>query len=119
MNPDSKEITKVNKRVLIKKFIVTFLPIAVLLGSILFILYRAELSSKRTELEADQKINASQKLEAVASSFKSVVTDLLVLSKQHELLDLICDSEAVHLKDLQNDYMLFSELKGIYDQIRC
>jgi PAS domain S-box-containing protein len=117
MNPDEEKIKRDDRLILLKQFLIVFLPLIALMGIVLIMLYRADVKTERAVLEVSQKINVTLEAEEITHDFGSVITDLMYLSKAHELLQLINDKGFEH-EDLRDDFVLFSEQKGIYDQIR-
>jgi hypothetical protein len=118
MGKTEKSLSDITVRTFIKKFVYVFLPLAVLAGAILIILYRADIKTERVILETDQEIHVTLGSETITHVFNSIVSDLKFLSRHHELSQWINQHEEFDFEDLKDDMLLFSEQRGIYDQIR-
>jgi PAS domain S-box-containing protein len=118
MNADVEIPSDFNKRAFIKHFLVVFLPLIILIGGFLMMLHRADVKTEIAVIESEQRVHVALELEAVTRDFSSVATDLMYFSKYHELVQLVNKSEDLDLEDLKDEFLLFSEQKKIYDQIR-
>jgi PAS domain S-box-containing protein len=114
----SENPSQINKWLSIKRFMLIFLPFAAVLGSILFLFYKTDIKAEKVVLENNGNAHVIENLKAITGSFRNVISDLLFLSKQHELIQLIEKDDRFDIEDLKNDYLQFSKQKGIYDQIR-
>jgi PAS domain S-box-containing protein len=57
-------------------------------------------------------------MESIIGDFKSVVSDLMILSAHDELQVMLESDEASHRKALAQEFLVFCDKKGLYDQIR-
>jgi PAS domain S-box-containing protein len=105
------------KQVFLKQFLLVFLPFAILLCALLTILYYTGIRHERAVLEAEEKSHIRLGHELITNDFKSVMSDLLFLTKQHELIQFLEQGEEFNLNALKQSYLLFSEQKGVYDQV--
>ena len=101
-----------------KRFLTIFLPIMLLIGVALLFIYRADLRAANLVLDADETHTVDLHKKTIAGDFGSVISDLMFLSKNDELEELLNTRSAAALSALEENLLLFSFKKGIYDQIR-
>ena len=103
---------------MIKRFLTVFLPLSILMSGIALVFYYTDLGTERTILEANEKNNVNIQKKIITGNFTSVVSDLMILSEQHELQRILENSRDHTIKDLADNFLTFSKRKGLYDQIR-
>ena len=101
-----------------RRFLVIFLPITFLIGIALLFIYRVDLKTARLMLDTDEAHTVKLHKKTIAGDFGSVISDLMFLSKNDEIEKLLDTSSARARRALEEDLLLFSFKKGIYDQIR-
>lgn len=93
-----------------------FLPAALLLALVAAILYRQDLANERLIHVHEGSRIVDLQAEIISRELKSVQSDLLYLSQQAGLRDVL--SGAANRERLEREYLSFCAHKGIYDQIR-
>lgn len=101
-----------------KTFFVIWLPVALLLGCILGLIYHSETKSERVLAETNESNHIKLQVKSITSDLDHVVSDLIFLSEQHEFHEMLESTEEYSPEDLAHDYLSLSLRKGIYDQIR-
>lgn len=101
-----------------KTFFVIWLPVALLLGCILGLIYHSETKSERVLAETNESSHIKLQVKSIASDLDHVVSDLIFLSEQHEFHEMLESTEEYSPEDLAHDYLSLSLRKGTYDQIR-
>ena len=120
---------KISLWTVLKRFLTIFLPLAALIGAITMVIYYIEARSERHIIETNEAHHIAMLPEPIISDFKSVVSDLIFLSEQHELQKILEGVEGLpvrpnrtqtgdYQKDLADNFLKFSKIKGLYDQIR-
>ena len=99
-----------------------FIVIIIITGSIIagtvYLFYNLESKDYVSQLKLEEKIVLKLQVELLTGNFNAVISDLLYLSKQNEL-SLFFDSSIQKIKKaISTEYLEFSRLKGIYDQVR-
>ncbi len=109
----------------IKKFMVTFFLLLILSAVIIFSLYNAEVKAEKkaheaelNEIESKQSYRVLWLQEAITHDLEAVISDLNFLAKHHEILLYTNKDKRFQLDDIVNDYVLFSDQKKVYDQVR-
>lgn len=105
----------------IRRFLIIFLPLLALVSIVLAVFYYADARTERNIIEAKEVHNMDLGMATIVGSLSSTVSDLLILSEQHELQRVFEGDEEdrrIELRDLNSDLLSFSLRKGIYDQIR-
>lgn len=104
---------------LLKRFLLVFLPLCLLLIAIGISHYYTEMKLARVNLESSEQQNVALAQKGLTSEMRAVISDLTFLAKLNELWDLLDDpgNERARLK-LAQEFLYFTEKKGIYDQIR-
>ena len=91
------------------------------MAGILALSYYIDIRTEANLVEVREAHSVEVQIEAIISDLSSVVSDLLVLSEQHELQRVLQGDEEerrTELRDLSNNFLSFSLRKGVYDQIR-
>ena len=118
MNRKIKTVPQVHLRPMVRRFLVISLSLAAILGGILAVFYYAEVRSERAIIETGVHHTVESRIEMIEREFKSIVSDLMFLSEQNELLQMFESGEASWREALAVEYLSFSARRGIYDQIR-
>lgn len=95
-----------------------FVPLLLLTGGVVAMLYASENRAERAVLEINQRDHVSLQSEIIVGDFKSVVSDLMVLAESRTLQALLDDAGRAARDNLSGEYSLFLEHKGVYDQAR-
>ncbi|MDH3972824.1 MAG: PAS domain S-box protein [Deltaproteobacteria bacterium] len=101
-----------------KTFLLIWLPVSILVGIILGLIYFAETVSERVLVETTEKNHIKLQVKSIVSDLDHVVSDLIFLSEQHEFHELLDSREKYSPEDLAGDFLTLSLRKGFYDQIR-
>ena len=99
-------------------FLMIFLFFGFILTGTIAVLYNLESNDYLKRLEHEEKVNLKLQQNLIKSSFEAIVSDILFLSKQNELLHLINHDEKKYKAWMDNEYLEFSHQKRLYDQIR-
>lgn len=101
------------------RFLLIFLPAAILLAVVMFLFYQSQIKSHYEEIQARNHRIALRLEQAVQKDFQSILSDLAFLATQRQLqLVLDKESNAAERHMLANEYLAFARSKGIYSQIR-
>ncbi|MBC2695535.1 MAG: response regulator [Desulfobacteraceae bacterium] len=101
-----------------KHFLIIFLSLVVLIGGITMLVYYTEVNSNKSISEAREANIVSLLMQVITSDFKSVVSDLMILSEKNELTTMLESGEVVHRRALAEEFLSYSKRKHLYDQIR-
>jgi PAS domain S-box-containing protein len=107
-----------------QKFLLSFLPLSLLLGTVLGTLHYANIHVKRTTLKTNEKKTIQLKANEIVNDLEFIISDLLFLSAEHKLinnLNAFSQNPPQDLdwkQDLSQDYLAFSRYKKLYDQVR-
>ena len=112
-----KSHPKTKNWLVVKDFLMIFLPLAILLSLITGLVYYNEVKNYRTILREKELIYGKQLSESIVIEFKTVLSSLIFLSEQHELQRLL-DGEESEKTDLARFFLSFSKRMGLFDQIR-
>ncbi|NOX91296.1 MAG: PAS domain S-box protein [Gammaproteobacteria bacterium] len=104
---------------LLKRFLLVFLPLCLLLIAIGTSHYYTAMKLARISLESSEQKNVALAQKGLISEMRAVISDLTFLAKLNELWDLLDNpgDEDARL-NLSQEFLYFSEKKGVYDQIR-
>jgi len=103
---------------IIKLFMIIFLPLTVSMSSIAVSIYYVEVNNRRSIIGTNEAHHIHMLPKSIISDFESVVSDLMILSEQHELQRMLENVEGDHRNDLADTFLTFSKRKRLYDQIR-
>ena len=68
--------------------------------------------------KADEVLSVDLARETITAELNNVVSDLMFLSKINELQIAFTNPSSPHLKNIEREFLIFSETKKRYDQIR-
>ncbi|MEH1799756.1 MAG: GAF domain-containing protein [Nostoc sp.] len=108
---------QIHSRVLIKNFLTVFLPLSALVGVVIGTIYYQQIQTEQVLLKTNELRKVDLETKVISGDFHSVVSDLMVISKQNELQKVL---EGVNGQQqaLSQELLLFSGYKKLYDQIR-
>jgi signal transduction histidine kinase len=101
----------------LRRLLAVFVPAAVLLGVVVFVLHAQDLSSEEALYEQAGAHLVELHEDIITRELKAVESDLLYLANQAVLRDFLSGRDTTR-KELQDEYVLFCRHKGLYDQIR-
>ncbi len=102
-----------------RRFLLIFLPLGTLLVAVGVSHYYAEMRLARVSLESNEAQNVALAQKGITSEMRAVISDLTFLAKLNELWDLLDNpDDDTARQNLSQEFLYFSEKKGIYDQIR-
>jgi signal transduction histidine kinase len=104
-------------RVLFKKFLIIFLPLSALLAAVLGGLYYEKIRAERTAIKVSELRKVKMQAKVIVGNFNLVVSDLMVLSEQIELQEIL-QARNDRSSRLAEEFLSFSKHKKLYDQIR-
>ncbi len=106
------------KKKIFSHFIIIFLIFGSLLAGTIGVLYNLESKEYLKRIKLEEQVNLKLQLALLSNKFDTIISDLLFLSRQNELLRLINFNEKEYIKWISNEYLELSRRKKIYDQIR-
>ncbi|MEH2196498.1 MAG: ATP-binding protein [Nostoc sp.] len=108
---------QIHSRILIKHFLTVFVPLSVLVGSVVGAIYYQQVQTEKVVLQTNELGKVDLQTKVISGDFHSVVSDLMVISKQNDLQRILegVDGEQ---QALSRELLLFSRYKKLYDQIR-
>ncbi len=99
-------------------FLYFFLPWSVALALFFSYFYFSETEKIKSIRSQNEDLNVGLGKRSLHQEFQAVESDLLVLAKYHDFLSGNKILSAKELEDLRNDFLVFSSMKKMYDQIR-
>ena len=103
---------------IIRRFLLMFVPLAILAGAVTTALYYAEARTEMAVLESNEFHVVELQNKTLAVDFSSVISDLVFLSRQRSLRQLLTRGAPGDQEALAEEWLSYCEQKGIYDQIR-
>ena len=103
------------------RFWVIFLPLSLVTGWVVLVLYQKDVANERSLHEQAGAHLVDLLGNIITSELKTAESDLLYLANQIPLrsyLEAAKGKQEELQKELQNEYLLFSKQRGVYDQIR-
>jgi signal transduction histidine kinase len=108
---------QIHLRVLIKHFLTVFLPLSAFVGGIVGTIYYQQVETQKIVLKTNELRKIDLQTKVMSADFHSVVSDLIVISKQNELQGILDKVDGEQQK-LSKEFLLISRYKKLYDQIR-
>ena len=115
---DFAPATKMKLSQVAKPFLLLFIPLAILLSGIIAFLYFQETKSQQEALKLKETSRLNTEKEVVTSYIQAIATDVLTVSKHYELRMMLDNNESRYRESLAREFLWFSRLKNIYDQVR-
>jgi len=104
-------------RAVLRQFLLLFLPVSALVGGLLAATYYGEVKVGRRELEAKEVRSLTLKEKIVTSEFEAIVSDLMIMTAQNELQEMLA-GDSDRQKALAEEYLSLAKRRKHYDQIR-
>ncbi|MHC5934555.1 response regulator [Nostoc sp.] len=119
----NREFLKIGHQGILKQFLITFLPLSILVGSVLLIIHQAESKAERGEISINETRNVDLEAKIAANDFNLIKSDLMFLATQNELQSMLNGpggtTETLELRQaIAKEYFSISQQKQLYDQIR-
>ena len=102
----------------IRRFLIIFSPLVALLSVVLAVFYYTEVRTERNVIKAKEVHNVNLGIEIIAGNLNSIVSDLMILSEQQELQEILEGNDGDYernLRHLADNFLSFSNRIGIYD----
>lgn len=117
------KLLKIAHQGILKQFLITFLPLSVLVGGVLIIIHQAESKTERGAISINESRNVDLQAKIAANDFNLIKSDLMFLATQNELQSLLYrpggTTETLELRQaIAKEYFSMSQQKQLYDQIR-
>jgi PAS domain S-box-containing protein len=117
------EFLKIAHQKILKQFLITFLPLSVLVGGVLIIIHQAERKAERRAISINETRNVDMQAKIAARDFNLIKSDLMFLTTQNELQSMlnqpVAATETLKLRQaIAKEYLSLSQHKQLYDQIR-
>ncbi|MEH2267984.1 MAG: ATP-binding protein [Nostoc sp.] len=108
---------QIHSRILIRHFLTVFLPLSALVGVVIGTIYYQQVQTEQVLLKTNELRKVDLETKVISGDFHSVVSDLMVISKQNEL-QRVLEGVNGQQQALSQELLLFSGYKKLYDQIR-
>jgi diguanylate cyclase (GGDEF)-like protein len=108
---------KINFKKKLFTFLLIFIFLSTLIGIILWYFYLQNISKNRLLLEKNEMARIEEQQKIFKTDFDQIISDLFFLAESNTLQNIFENKNNQHLIQLKNDLLIFSEKKGIYDQI--
>jgi signal transduction histidine kinase len=116
--PDSiSETPRFFSATVLLRLAVIFLPIALLTGIMILVLYQHDRGLEYQLYEQAGQHIVGLHADIINRELKAVQSDLLYLANQEMLIDFVSGGPT-HKEQLEKEYSLFAEQRTVYDQIR-
>jgi len=107
-----------DKRTVVKRFLLIFLPLSALVAIIAGILYFQDVKSERNMFEFKEIRDIEHLAETIDHEFEMVVSDLMILREQAERYLNFADAGNLGSANLSKAFLSISRERRFYDQIR-
>jgi len=102
----------------IRRFLLLFVPLVALLGVVIVGLYATLVGPERIAVEINEQNQVLLQSQVIASDFRSVVADLMIVAQSRAMAAMLEGSDPQAARMLAEEFRLFAEQKGLYDQVR-
>ncbi len=108
-------------RLVLRRFLLIFLPLLTLASVIAMLFYYLEAKNAKEErfiFETSEVNYVKLQMQTIINDFKMIKSDLAILTSHHEMHKHHEGGEFHRKKALAEEFLLFCDKKGIYDQVR-
>ncbi|MGR3175672.1 MAG: PAS domain S-box protein [Candidatus Scalindua sp.] len=108
-------------RLVQRRFLLIFLPLLTLASVIAMLFYYLEAKNAKEErfiFETSEVNYVKLQMQTIINDFKMIKSDLAILTSHHEMHKHHEGGEPHRKKALAEEFLLFCDKKGIYDQVR-
>lgn len=105
-------------RASVQLFLVIFMLTGAILSGVIMAFYRTETSTRIESLKKQEQFAVTLQGAAISDIFTAITGDLLFFSRQNELSAYLNTGNVTLLETIGAEYLVASERKRIYDQIR-
>jgi len=102
----------------IKDFLILLLLLTLALGGMVLFLYPTEMEDFQKIYEINDVVNLKIGKQVISNDLESIVTDLLLLAEHSTFSTSIKSLNQDAVKLLTRDFLVFSQKKRLYDQVR-
>ncbi|MGF1608361.1 MAG: PAS domain S-box protein [Kiloniellales bacterium] len=103
---------------MIHRVALVFLPLALVAGGVMYLLYRVQVSATTGSLQATERNIVELGRQYAATELGSAISDILYLSEQETLRRWLASDEPATRRDLASDFEAFAKHKTVYNQVR-
>ncbi|MFC1855485.1 PAS domain S-box protein [Thermodesulfobacteriota bacterium] len=103
---------------LIRRFLLIFTPIAIVVAIVLIAFFHYDLINERILIQKEQEKLLLLKARAINIAMRPIISDLIFLSKERELRALVNESKDFYREAIEDEWQHFIVEKGIYNQVR-
>ncbi len=111
-------LRSVYSRTVLVRFAAVFFPLLIVLLTTASGHYYTEQRLARLKLEADEIRNLDLAYQVIVNDLQTVASDLMFLSQLNELQEMVERPDLRTAMMLSREFLLFSENRGNYDQVR-
>lgn len=108
----------VRRMALVRRFLVIWLPLMLVLASVIWAFYSIQAKSALALLKAAERESIQLSIQASQTEFAYIRSDLLYLADQYALLNDGTHDIPPDYAPLAASYLAFASRKGLYDQVR-
>ncbi|MGI0115764.1 response regulator [Zooshikella sp. RANM57] len=102
----------------VKHFLILFLPVSFLLLGIAYFFYQVQAEQIYGQLRLTSQASVDAGRSTISRYFDLITDDLLFLANEKELNNLLNNKTQLSLKNIKQQWISFSAVKQVYDQIR-
>ncbi len=115
MNAEAASKTRTAQ--LTKTFLITLLPMLLVIAAISLAVFRIETESSASIIKGRETSIIKQYQNSIAHELHMASSDLMIVSEIQDLQKLL-DGNPLNKKSLENAYLIFIKNRGLYDQLR-
>ncbi len=104
--------------VVVKSFLTVFILSALLLSVVFWFIYHKDVQKQQMALKLKETSRLNTQKEVINSYLQAIAVDVLIVSKHYGLRMILDNSETHYLQPLAEEFLWFSKIKKIYDQVR-
>ncbi len=118
MKTTSDIVSSIKWSTLLRRFLLTFLPLLLFFGSLTLLQYYKDVKTEQLTVEKSEFFQINSQLQIIGSSFSSVITDVKFLAAQSALTNYLQEITPERRSYLANELLTFCKIKTTYNQIQ-
>ena len=102
---------------MIKKWIFVFIPLIIIIGLVLWLVYSANNGALNESIAVREGQIVELQKQTITRDFQAIVSDLMIIADSEKIREML-DGDEGSKEGVGNEFSTFSERKRFYDQVR-
>lgn len=115
---DNRPVVRWDISTAVNSFLIVFILSTAFVSVVFWIIYHKDIQKQQMALKLKEISRLNTQKEVISSYLQAIAIDVLIISKSSELRKMLDNNESVYGERLAEEFLWFSRIKKIYDQVR-